>query len=164
MENARGTFQGVTSRPFVVYLLIWMTLGLYAIYWYFRAVHFLNSVDREGYQNTKSIKAFVFIFLTLYISGLGYLYVQNLRGVAQPEQPIETTIFLALFLMALSWNVLVPIVLVRLTGRLRRTQSESGAEVTARPWKTLLAYFLWFAAFPYLQHHLNLLAEEVADA
>jgi hypothetical protein len=30
--------------------------------------------------------------------------------------------------------------------------------------KAVLAYFLWFVAFPYLQHHLNLLAEEVADA
>jgi len=150
MENARETFQGVTRRPIVVYLLIWITLGFYAICWYLRAVHFLNSVDREGYQKTRRIKAFVFIFLTVYISGFGYLYVQNLRGVAQPEQPVETTIFVALFLMGLSWNVLVPIVLVRLTGRLRRIQSESGVEITARQWKTLLAYFLWFVAFPSL--------------
>ena len=153
-----------SRRPLVVYLLLWITLGFYGIYWYLRAVDFLNSFDQENYQDTRKIKSFVFVFLAIYISGFTYVYIENLRGVVQPEQPALMAILIVLFLMALSWNVLVPVVLVRLAARLRQIQTEHGIENPASPWRTLLAYFLWFVSFPYLQHHLNLMAELKTDA
>jgi len=163
MKEATAPNQAVSTRPIAVYLLVWITLGFYAIYWYLRAVDFLNSVDKENQQNTRKIRSFVFAFLAVYISGVAYVYIEGLRGVVQPEQPGFAAILIALFLMALSWNVLVPVVLVRLAARLRRIQTEHEIDNPASPWRTLLAYFLWFVSFPYLQHHLNLMAEVKSD-
>ncbi len=164
MNVATPPNQAVSRSPLVVYLMLWITLGFYGIFWYLRAVEFLNSVDQENSQDTRKIKLFVFVFLAIYISGFTFLYTQQFLDPLRSDLAASEMIFVVLFLMALSWNVLVPAVLVRLATRLRRVQSEHRVASAASPWRTLLAYFLWFASFPYLQHHLNRIAEIKTDA
>ncbi|MBW2238742.1 MAG: hypothetical protein JRF39_06840 [Deltaproteobacteria bacterium] len=152
------------KSPLAVYLLIWVILGFYAIYWYFRAVSYLNSIDQEHSQSIRKIASFVSVFLALYLTGFAIVFVQHKRGVFLPEQPARQALLDLLFLMAVRWNVLAPVVVVRLATRMRRVQEEDGIVDTASPGRTLLAYFLWFLAFPYLQYHLNRLAEVRLDA
>ena len=162
MNRLSAQAQALSNRPVVVYLLLWVTVGFFGIYWYLRAIRFLNSIDRLGTQNVRKIRTFILVFMSIYTIGFGYQYSQHLRGIA--HEPADTIIFVALLLMAMSWNVMVPVALVCLARRLKRIQTTYDTETTAEPWKTLLAYFLWFVAFPYLQHHLNLLSERSTDA
>jgi len=163
LNTASSLGEGASRSPLAVYLLFWITLGFYGIYWYVRAIGFLNSVDQEDFQSTRKIRAFLFVFLGIYTGGFVFVFIQGSLGNLDPEQPAAAIIFDVLFFMALSWNVLVPVVLMRLAARLRRIQLRFGIDKPASPWRTLLGYVLWFASFPYLQHHLNRLAQMISD-
>jgi len=139
--------------PLIVFILVWLTIGLYGIYWLFDTVRLLNSRHHKKKYNTRFLGWAVGIFLGTYLAGILFVDIAMRSGTT--ISPGLQILLMILFLMALLWNLFVIFGVSNISRRIREVEIQDDIEDPINPGISLLAFFFFFTAFPYMQHHIN---------
>ena len=142
-------------RPIFVYLLTWITCGIYGVVWYFRVMDLLNKRIDDQKFNIRFWAWSVGIYFTIH--SVCVLAFSLFWEVSPVMERVATLLFPVLFVLGILWNlVLLPYAVLAASRRIRGLQDQVGIAETLVPRRAVFAYFLWFLALPYLQHHLNI--------
>ena len=96
--------------PFLVYLLLFITLGLFGLIWFFQVMRFLNSLHPSYVYRIRRIGWLVGLFIFVYLIGQVAASITVSSGAAQ--RPWAIGMFMIIMLLALAWNVFVQIAVV----------------------------------------------------
>ena len=145
--------------PLLVYLLVWVTLGFYAIWWFFTTMLFLNDCRIRRPYNVRLLGWSVGTVLSSYL--IGFAIVMGYSFYTDFDVPDAIVILMGvLWVLALVWNFFVFFSVWHISTRIREAQATRNLENPILPAISMLSFVLWFTCFPYMQHHINRLIDE----
>ena len=143
--------------PLLVYVFLWLTIGFYAVYWFLDSLRFLNGFRPVRIFNIRRLAWIVGAYLAVYIAGLTAWMVAVYAGFEIPDTAV--LLFGVLWLMALFWNGFFVYAVWKVAWRIREVQLYEHLADPISPAVAVMAIFLWFLCFPYMQHHINIVEQ-----
>lgn len=136
------------KSPILVYLLTWITFGVYFFYWIFSMMRDLNSLsDQVKFEVKKNVIMIITILVPYLIIFfvMPYLY----------KSPFFLLLWFFEFALAILWFILTVRNLVRICNAIAFLEDELKIEKKITGGLTILLFFLWFTGTPYIQIHMN---------
>ncbi|MBX7245462.1 MAG: hypothetical protein K1X53_08180 [Candidatus Sumerlaeaceae bacterium] len=148
--------------PTKTYLLVWLTLGVYWVYWLLRTMEDLNSLSNKRVFNlSKIVTVGVGIYAAIILSMAPF--IGHLITGKPDFLPYVVPSFVIGYCLMIAWLVFVIRIHMSICRAIRSCEESAGLPNPATARATLLLFFLYFAAVPYLQRHLNRVVTSISS-
>jgi hypothetical protein len=140
--------------PLLVYVFLWLSIGFYAVYWFLDSLRILNGFRPVRIFNISRLAWIVGAYMATYIVGFTIAMTWAQIGF-DPSDTVKLFLFGGLWLMALFWNGFIVYAVWKVAWRIREVQLYEHLADPISPVVAVMAFFLWFVCFPYMQHHID---------
>jgi len=142
-------------KPVLVFLFMFLTFGIYILYWLFSLIEEINAYNKEEkikYKNT--IIKFICIFSTVVI--LFSIMILSFDLSVNNEINGSTIIlYLICWVLCLYWIITIVKTLWKISIELQQIQIKNNIIAPIEPILTVVLFFIYFIGIIYLQSHIN---------
>ena len=137
------------KNPFLVYILFWITLGIYGFFWFASVMDFINKQSNKHIYNVKLVMTSVIAFLVIVMTA-----EMNFMP-SGPKRGFTLLLFFVFFFINLGWIAFLSFSLHHVSKHIKQIQESRGIEKQIKPGLSAFLFFVYFTGIAYIQTHIN---------
>ena len=144
----------IPHSPFLSFILVWLTGGLYLFYWLYRMMRDVNNMSSSQVFRIRRIIWGAVAYLVCFVA-LFSICCSSFVGREAAFTPVGIGLLLICWFMAMGWLCGVGYLLVKISKCISTFQTQRGLTRRASPGLSVLLLFVYYTVVPYLQSQMN---------